>query len=433
MKRGAARLPVPGRARGWTIMRTFSGRTLGHALVAAAIVPLAVLPVPPAAAAVTCAGLTATIVGTDGNDTIVGTPGADVIAALSGSDRVRGRGGDDVICGGYGADRLGGGTGDDRLFGGPGLYRDDRDGPHLLNDWLRGGPGDDTIIGGEDPRDLPAPIPDVVDYSTAVRGLEIDLTLGTARGQGKDTLSVQAWFVHASDQDDIIIGGPYADHIYGALGADHLEGGPGPDVITADVIGSPDGTADVLLGQGGADYLQAIDGPDLLVGGAGDDELADSGASVDRLLGRRGDDGITDILVPGDGQVLRGGPGDNRLDLRLSTSAGEYVQLPGVLDLEEGTTTVSWSPPVVAVTAGFTNVRMPEGDWTAYGTDADEYFWEAVVGPRTIYAGGGDDYLGGSDSRDHLDGGAGYDRASPLRRIDTCVSIEEVLYGECER
>jgi hypothetical protein len=65
-----------------------------------------------AAAAETCAGLKATIVGTPGPDVLTGTPGRDVIVARGGNDVIRARGGDDIICAG---------AGDDRIFGGKGL------------------------------------------------------------------------------------------------------------------------------------------------------------------------------------------------------------------------------------------------------------------------------------------------------------------------
>jgi trypsin len=106
-------------------------------------------------ACVTCAGLEATIVGTEGDDVIMGTPRADIIAALGGNDTVFGSGGDDLICGGDGDDRLVGGAGDDRIFGGAGAdVLEGRDGADLLYgeggmDLLIGGLGDDTLIGGE--------------------------------------------------------------------------------------------------------------------------------------------------------------------------------------------------------------------------------------------------------------------------------------------
>jgi Ca2+-binding RTX toxin-like protein len=111
----------------------------------------------------TCAGDTATILGTGGPDRIVGTPGNDVIVGLGGNDSIDGAGGHDVICGGAGndllsggagADRLYGGRGDDRLTGGPGGVM----GAFHRTDWeaLIGGAGRDRL----DVRDLyPNPYP----------------------------------------------------------------------------------------------------------------------------------------------------------------------------------------------------------------------------------------------------------------------------------
>jgi len=95
--------------------------------------------------ALTCDGLTATIVGTPGDDRITGTPERDVIVALGGHDMVHGMGGDDVICGGPGDDHLNGGQGNDRLFGG--------DGDDVLvgaagTDHHDGGRGEDVCGGG---------------------------------------------------------------------------------------------------------------------------------------------------------------------------------------------------------------------------------------------------------------------------------------------
>jgi Ca2+-binding RTX toxin-like protein len=84
----------------------------------------------------TCAGRTATIVGTEGANTLVGTPGADVIVALGGADVIRGRGGNDTVCGGTGNDQIKGGAGKDQIRGGSG------------NDQIRGGTGRDSIWGG---------------------------------------------------------------------------------------------------------------------------------------------------------------------------------------------------------------------------------------------------------------------------------------------
>jgi hypothetical protein len=89
---------------------------------------------PPTSA--TCAGLSATIVGTSGADRLPGTPGFEVIVGGRGNDRIGGGGGNDLICAGPGNDRVAGGGGEDRLLGGPGRDR------------LRGGRGNDRLIGG---------------------------------------------------------------------------------------------------------------------------------------------------------------------------------------------------------------------------------------------------------------------------------------------
>lgn len=93
------------------------------ALVGAVLAPLNAS----AASGPQCMGLTATIVGTPGDDVIDGTPGDDVIVGKGGDDLIRGGGGDDVICAG---------AGDDVIFGGAG------------NDRIAGGRGHDTVFGG---------------------------------------------------------------------------------------------------------------------------------------------------------------------------------------------------------------------------------------------------------------------------------------------
>ena len=104
---------------------------------------------------ITCAGQTATLVGTEGRDSLVGTDGPDVIVALGGSDRIYGNGGDDIICAGSGRDRVWGGPGDDRIEGGPGRDRlvaqggDDTVLGGSGRDVLKGGTGNDRLNGGK--------------------------------------------------------------------------------------------------------------------------------------------------------------------------------------------------------------------------------------------------------------------------------------------
>ncbi len=91
----------------------------------------------PGGTTVTCKGLPATIVGTNGSDVRTASQGRDVIAGLGGNDTLSGLGGSDVICGGAGKDLLKGGKGKDTLLGQKG------------KDTLKGGPGKDVCKGGK--------------------------------------------------------------------------------------------------------------------------------------------------------------------------------------------------------------------------------------------------------------------------------------------
>lgn len=103
------------------------------------------------------------------------------------------------------------------------------------NDWLVGGPGNDTIDGGEGTYDL-------VDYSNTaflevVAAVTVDLSAGTARGQGNDTIAgTEA--TKGSSLNDVIRGNGLVnllfgeggnDDILGSGGNDFIDGGPGPD------------------------------------------------------------------------------------------------------------------------------------------------------------------------------------------------------------
>ncbi len=83
-----------------------------------------------------CNGLTATIVGTSGNDTLTGTAGNDVIIGLAGNDTIKGLGGDDTVCAGAGVYYV--------ELGAVGAHFADGGAD---NDQVNGGPGNDTLLG----------------------------------------------------------------------------------------------------------------------------------------------------------------------------------------------------------------------------------------------------------------------------------------------
>ncbi len=136
----------------------------------------------------TCNGLTATIIGTPGDDVINGTNGNDVIVGMGGNDTINGVNGDDVICGDAGNDTLNGSNGNDTLLGGSG--NDTLDGANG-NDTLTGGAGNDSLTGGN----------------------------------GDDVLD-------GGDNDDTLVGNNGNDTLTGGSGADSFSGGNGADTNT---------------------------------------------------------------------------------------------------------------------------------------------------------------------------------------------------------
>lgn len=200
-------------------------------------------PTPPTTAQ-TCNGITATVVGTPGDDVLYGTSGDDVIAGLGGNDTIHGRDGNDIICGHSGDDLIFGGKGDDDLHGGMG------------NDIVKGSFGDDKIVGGGGNDKLLGSYGD-------------DLVYGSG---GNDRL-------YGNTGHDRLFGGAGVDYIFGSYGADTIYGGPGADLIRGnsnnDIIkGGSGGDAidggsghDIVYGNSGADYLQGGTGYDQVVGG----------------------------------------------------------------------------------------------------------------------------------------------------------------------
>ena len=245
-----------------------------------------------------CLGKRATIVGTARADLIKGTARGDVIVGLGGSDVIRGLGGGDRICGGNGSDKLiggdridvlqgeagndtlGGGGGNDALFGGAGSDRfsggtgfdlasfffapsgvqadltagtaaggegtdtltgiEDLEGSRY-DDALTGDPGENFFYPGEgnDAVNGGGGTTDLVDFFFSLNGVSVDLTAGTATGEGTDTLAGIGQ-VFGSRHDDTITGdananslygGPGTDTIFGAAGDDSLDGGEGTDTL----------------------------------------------------------------------------------------------------------------------------------------------------------------------------------------------------------
>ena len=261
-----------------------------------------------------CFGERATIVGTNRAEDIRGTSGDDVIVALGGADVIEGRGGDDRICGGNGDDRIvaGGGrfdvlfgeSGDDELLGGGGF------------DVLQGGLGDDSIDGGPGSLDVvsffASPVGVTADLTAGTASGEgSDVLEAVEQVEGSafdDTLTGDgdANTFYPGGGDDVLDGGDGLDSVRyvfapGPVIVDLTGGtatGDGSDVLTA--IESIDGSdfADVIAGDAnpniigggqGNDVITGADGDDYLFGEDGDDDL-DGGVGNDTLDGGDGTD-----------------------------------------------------------------------------------------------------------------------------------------------
>ncbi len=148
--------------------------------------------------------------GTLGADTLIGTDGPNYLFGQSGDDTLNGNGNDADLSdpasfiGGFNLDVL---VGDCGCFG---------TGENEL--------GDDSFIGGSGVT--------MVSFVNSTAPAIIDLSEGTASGEGSDTLTgVNA--VVGSDHDDQIIGTDGSDLFEGSPGNDSINGGEGTDVVIA--------------------------------------------------------------------------------------------------------------------------------------------------------------------------------------------------------
>ena len=422
-----------------------------------AVVPLIALVAPlgvvvgaavPVAAETTCDGKVPTIVAVAGAPT-TGTAGDDVILGTFARDLIDGGAGNDAICGLGNGDTLIGGPGDDRLFGG----LDDQYVPDdgYFGDTLVPGPGDDHVDLGDDPAsadvvdvDRPARYDRVV-YEDAPGPVTVDLSAGTATGEGRDTIVVPTYsggivgsayddVLTGTDGPDRIVGGAGDDRIHALGGNDELEPGKGDDVVRGgggdDFIMSPDTGRDRLYGDGGEDFVEAHGRGSAIGGGGGDDFLvAHLGADVH---GGSGEDGITADIDRRKGQEVDGGPGRDIVRLRARTADFE----PGtrwVVDVPRERVTADSRKQLVY--QGIDDLRFygPRGRLTYLGRSGRDVVSAAGALRLTAYGRGGRDILVGGRFADLLDGGPGRDDLVGGPGRDRCVNGESLRQCEARR
>ncbi len=219
---------------------------------------------------------------------------ANFISSGSGDDELHGRSGNDVLDGGGGQDTIYGDEGNDTL-----ISRD----------------GDETLIGGAGL--------DTVVFEHWATDLVVDLALGTAVGEGSDTLA-EIENVTTGDGDDYIAGSDLANVLLTGAGDDVASGLGGNDRLEGqsgdDTLHGGDG-ADVLIGAADDDTLYGDAGNDTLNGGSGFDVLV-GGAGVDTLTGFHHADDF--VFAPGDSSI---GAGFRDVITDFSTVQGDDLDL----------------------------------------------------------------------------------------------------------
>lgn len=241
------------------------------------------------------------LVGGPGNDTLRGTAGPDLLDGGVGSDYLVARSGGDTVLGRDGDDLI--------ATGEPGNRPSGSGSCSVVPDLVAMGPGDDRLSSATRITAVPAcenvggnwsGLALALDFSTSTAPVAVDLSTGTAVGQGADSLrnlpgvlpdffsTLPALKVVGTDQAYVLtgmagnqwlVGGAGDDTLNGLAGADDLIGGDGDDVLHDTVPGGPD------LADGGAgdDVFDVIVdawgtrmplGPETVAGGDGFDTVA---------------------------------------------------------------------------------------------------------------------------------------------------------------
>lgn len=408
-------------------------RSLVPVLVAAAglAAPLALVP-SAQAAAVTCGGVKATIVGNAKDNQITGTARRDVVVARGGNDRIRGLGGNDLICGGDGADTILGGDGDDKIWGELDSVGIDVFGRVVKKgDSISGGAGNDTIDLGHDAR--PAGegtrvLLDGVSYANAPAAVVVDFRAAVTvpiAAEGNDTVTGFDGGIRISGSPlgDTIKGTNSADVIAARGGDDTIFGRGGDDTIVADTGAVPGN--DRLYGDAGDDVLSGSVGSDLFVGGSGEDVLTSTSELHQAFRGGDGGDTITFPIPIESGFVAKGYGGQDKL--RLLPGSNPALKPTVRIDQQKRTTIRDLQPfTLEGKITGFSDVILPARATSIFKGSNDSEIITAHPDYRAmIYGRGGADVMTGSDEPDRLDGGKGFDIARGRGGNDTCKAAEK--------
>jgi Ca2+-binding RTX toxin-like protein len=371
--------------------------------------------------------------GTVGADTIHGTTGAETLAGLGGNDQLYGRDGDDTLIGGEHSDLLDGGAGADladysRLQLGFYNVIVNLSSDRFLAPSLRPmEPVGARDVGPGEALDSYGHYDSLVSIENVTTGSGDDWVVGSAAaneirsGSGND-------LVEGEGGDDVLTGGSGADSLYGGAGADTVdysrETGGGANFVnlsdnllfgpnghvparhgldTHGTIDSLDGIENVRTGSGG-DLVFGSAGPNRIETGDGDDHIY-AGAGIDTLIGGDGDDRY--VIAAEDSATFE--------DIIIELDGGGIDQITTSLP----SFSLAAFPHIEWLT-GYTNVSR-----TLIGNDRDNYIG-GHDSPDTLEGGLGNDVLEGLGGADILRGGVGDD----FYGVDNIGDVVEENAGE---
>ena len=329
--------------------------------------------------------------------------GVDTGATLSGGD------GDDILIGGAGDDNLNGDHGFDILSGGEGADRfiiKAGEGTTIITDFS----AEDSLLLQNfsyysEFSELPM-VQDGADIliellgSAIIRLLNVNLTDITAEQVQFEALEDSGIVLTGSNEDDILDGTLFDDHLVSGDGADTLTSHTGDDIIESgkgnDRIDSGLGNDTILSGDGddriyanfGDDYIEGGDGADILLAGRGSDTVY-GGDGNDEIRGDRAQDFL--YGEAGD-DYIEGDDGDDRI---WGGDGDDYLRGE----------------------SGFDGLWGGNGnDWLKGYSGNDSLYGEA--GDDTLDGGDGRDKIGGGLGEDHIYAGAGNDRVIVEESLD---------------
>ncbi len=360
-------------------------------------------------------------IGTAGKVSIVGNGGSDMLSF----DPAKATGGVSVNLASSGWQSVGGGFGQVSVSGVEslgGTQYDDKLTGDSRDNVLTGGAGNDTLSGGGGN--------DTADYSGAISGVTVDLSVTAAQtvggGQGIDTLSSIENLTGSNYADTLtgdagnntLIGGAGNDSLYGGAGDDWLKGGSGTDYLNggegSDTASYDDWTGvgvSIDLSNTSAQTISTFDGAETLI-------------SIENIVGSPGNDTLIGNAAA---NTFYGGTGDDRMDGGAGTDTVSYL---GVIYGEDGHSGVAVSLAI----SGPQAVGAQQGDDTLVsienlaGSDYDDTL-TGGAGDNIIAGYQGNDTIRGGDGNDTLFGNSGGNAITGVGIIVTGNSDNDLLDG----